>query len=305
MSHPAEQPAPFFSVVIPTYNRAYLLPATLHSLAQQQFTDFEVLLVDDGSTDNTRQVVAELSQHHPWLRYLPKTNGERGAARNHGSRNALGQYVTFLDSDDKLYPQHLKLAHQTLLSKQRPPWYAQNYEYINGEGQKVRNNRRYKGDMNQRLIRGNDLSCMGVFLRKDLATQYFFDEDRRMTAGEDWELWLRVAVDHPLAYANHITGAMVEHDARSVLSLSAEELIARKQLMMEKVLNNPKITRHYSPADLRTFRASNYSFIALHIVLTGENKAIARTYLQKALQEDPFFLYYFGRRSQAILRRLL
>src|SRR5688572_20249153 len=117
---------PFFSVIVPTYNREALIKATLNSVLAQSFIDFEIIVVDDGGKDNTEYVVKELK--NPALRYFKKENSERGAARNFGIDQARGYYITFLDSDDILYPFHLQEAYAFLTGHQLPQCYAQAYE---------------------------------------------------------------------------------------------------------------------------------------------------------------------------------
>lgn len=90
-----------FSVVIPTYNRADLLRRTLETVFAQQFKDFEVIVVDDGSTDHTESVVGGWGER---VRYLRAQNSGPGAARNLGINEARGEYVAFLDSDDLWFP---------------------------------------------------------------------------------------------------------------------------------------------------------------------------------------------------------
>ena len=75
-------PSPLFSIVIPTYNRAHLIGKTIESVLRQEFTDFEILIVDDGSKDNTEEVASTFTDKR--IRYLKKQNAERGAARNYG-----------------------------------------------------------------------------------------------------------------------------------------------------------------------------------------------------------------------------
>jgi len=88
--------SPFFSIVIPTYNRAHLIVDTLESIRKQTFTDYEVIIVDDGSTDNTSEVVqAYISTYQlqgNWT-YYKKENAERAAARNFGTRKAKGKFI--------------------------------------------------------------------------------------------------------------------------------------------------------------------------------------------------------------------
>lgn len=88
--------APLFSVILPTYNRADLIGNTIESIRAQELQDFEIIAVDDGSSDETVDVV----RRYPDVRLFSQTNLGPGAARNLGVRNAVGQYIAFLDSDD-------------------------------------------------------------------------------------------------------------------------------------------------------------------------------------------------------------
>jgi len=92
---------PFFSVIIPTYNRAALLRDTLASVFAQRFTDYEILVVDDGSTDDTGEYLQSLGDR---VKVLSQKNLGPGAARNRGARHATGAYLAFLDSDDLWFP---------------------------------------------------------------------------------------------------------------------------------------------------------------------------------------------------------
>jgi glycosyltransferase involved in cell wall biosynthesis len=97
---------PFFSVVMPTYNRADLLPAAIRSVLDQTFGDLEVVIVDDGSTDGTGEIVASVGDRR--VRYIPSAHRGVCAARNRGARAARGRYLLFLDSDDRADPRWLE-----------------------------------------------------------------------------------------------------------------------------------------------------------------------------------------------------
>lgn len=107
--------APRFSVVIPTYNRARSVLQTLDSCFGQTFPDYEVIVVDDGSSDSTLSVLQSVTD--PRLLIVSQDNAGPAAARNHGMRRASGQYIAFLDSDDSWYPEFLE-ATNTLLKEQ-------------------------------------------------------------------------------------------------------------------------------------------------------------------------------------------
>ncbi|MBK7856746.1 MAG: glycosyltransferase family 2 protein [Bacteroidetes bacterium] len=98
----------FFSFVIPTYNRASLIGKTIQTLLNQSYQNFEVIVVDDGSTDNSEEVVNAFDPSKVSFHKIP--NCERGAARNYGAKISKGDYINFFDSDDLAYPHHLQTA---------------------------------------------------------------------------------------------------------------------------------------------------------------------------------------------------
>lgn len=104
--------ATVFSVIIPVYNRANLVARAVDSVVNQTFQDFEIIVVDDGSTDNVDEVVAAIDD--PRIKFIRVANGGASAARNVGIDHACGQYVAFLDSDDIFLPHHLETLKRAL-----------------------------------------------------------------------------------------------------------------------------------------------------------------------------------------------
>src|SRR6185369_273308 len=123
----------FFSIIIPTYNRGHIISRTIQSALNQSYTNFEVIVIDDGGTDHTEKIIK--SYKHPSLFYFKKDNAERGAARNFGVTKAKGDYITLLDSDDVLYPDFLKNAKELALNN-HPPFFHLAYE-VKNESNKV------------------------------------------------------------------------------------------------------------------------------------------------------------------------
>src|SRR5947209_3603408 len=101
----------FFSIIVPTFNRVDLLIRTLTTVWQQTYTDFEVIVVDDGSTDRTLEYLYSLGER---VRVFAGSNKGPGAARNVGINEACGNYVAFLDSDDLWFPWTLKVFAQII-----------------------------------------------------------------------------------------------------------------------------------------------------------------------------------------------
>jgi len=119
----ANGPLPAVSIILPTYNRAKFLPRAFASIKAQQFPDWELIVVDDGSTDNTRQLVIDLSAglQQP-VRYINQDNQGAFAARNAGLDHASGHYVAFFDSDDIWLPHHLADCVKALDANQEVDW---------------------------------------------------------------------------------------------------------------------------------------------------------------------------------------
>ncbi len=99
---------PLISVILPTFDRAALLPRSISAVLAQTFTDWELIIIDDGSTDNTPEVVATWQSKSAQIRYIRQANQGVGAARNRGVAEAWGEYIACLDSDDEYLPTHLE-----------------------------------------------------------------------------------------------------------------------------------------------------------------------------------------------------
>jgi glycosyltransferase involved in cell wall biosynthesis len=104
---------PFFSIILPTFNRAHLISRAIESVLSQSFTNWELLIVDDGSSDNTREVIQDFLRD-PRISYSFEVNSGPAMARNRGIASARGEYITFIDSDDEYLPGHLQTRYDLL-----------------------------------------------------------------------------------------------------------------------------------------------------------------------------------------------
>jgi glycosyltransferase involved in cell wall biosynthesis len=109
---------PFFSIVLPTFNRAHLVGRAIESIRAQTFADWELIIIDDGSWDNTFEIIQPFVLNDDRLRYHYAQNRGLAMARNTGIQMSIGEYITFLDSDDEYAPEHLALRAEYL--KERP-----------------------------------------------------------------------------------------------------------------------------------------------------------------------------------------
>lgn len=289
---------PFFSIVIPTYNRASFLEVNIPLLLNLKYEFYELIVVDDGSTDNTEALLNSIKDTK--LHYYKKLNAERAAARNYGAVRAKGNYITFLDSDDILFNDALEKAANVIQEYNEPNFLHLGYEI--GSSTKV--NKTINGIKDNDVtifIQGNPLSCMGVFLKKEIFQKHLFNEDRELSASEDWEFWIRLAAHYGIRTNDHIIGRLIEHDSRSVIKANEEKLVQRKNLAMKYAFEDEAVKRVFG-----TYKKSIASYwdtyISLHLAIDGL-KSRASHHLINGLKND--FRCLFTKRGIVILKLLL
>lgn len=289
---------PYFSIILPTYNRASWLPRTIQSVIDQSEPDFELLVIDDGSTDETREVVKAIDD--PRIKYHYQDNAERGAARNKGVQMACGKYVHFLDSDDVFFDGHLAEARRQL-TDDPVLFYFQPYCMMDPDGNNRRPIPRIWDDPNLMLVKyGNYLSCHGIFLKRNFALENPFQEDRHLAGSEDIELWLRLAARTNIKTGHKVTSALVEHPDRSVLNFNTEELITRKEKLLEYLQKDPVFMHNYGRY-LPRLKAVSYFYIAVHFPKNYSGKTLRLKYWWKAVRAYP--LSMFSRRSLVVIKQ--
>ena len=124
---------PLISIIIPLYNKEFCVLETIRSITSQDYDDYEIVVVDDGSTDNSVALIEELN--HPRIKIFKKANGGVASARNHGVRNAVGKWGLFLDADDTLEPGALRLLDRLIRQEPSCEFFCCNH-YIQENGKK-------------------------------------------------------------------------------------------------------------------------------------------------------------------------
>ncbi len=285
-----------FSIIIPTYNRAKFIKKTIHSILNQSYVHFEIIVVDDGSSDNTEDIVKEIQDSR--VNYYKIKNSERGAARNVGIAKSKGDYITFLDSDDILYSHYFYTAKQLIESHNFPFFAHIGYEMRNEENKVVLRINNLKSNDYNMLLQGNPLGCIGVFLKKEITSEYRFNEDRNLSGSEDWELWFRILARFGIITDSTICACMLHHDARSVVNTNENKLILRKNIALNSIFSDSYVIKRY--ATKKNYIESYFdTYIALHLALEG-NITAALKYFKYALQKNMYIL--FSKRSLVICK---
>jgi glycosyltransferase involved in cell wall biosynthesis len=187
---------PFVSVIVPTYNRGWILKEAIDSVLTQNFTDFELIVIDDGSSDETPD---RLRIYGDRIRVVRQNHRGVSAARNAGIRLARGEWVALLDSDDTWLP--AKLEAQVAFFKAFPKAHiCQTQEIWMRNGVRVNPRRRHRkgsGMIFERSLALCLVSPSAVMIRKSLLDEVGgFDES--LPACEDYDLWLRIAWKYPI-----------------------------------------------------------------------------------------------------------
>lgn len=289
----------FFSIVIPTYNRGNLIGMTIKSLLGQTFGNYEIIVVDDGSTDNTEQVIKSIGSDK--ISYYKIENSERGFARNYGAKCASGEYINFFDSDDIALENHLETANSMILKYGSPEIFHLNYAVKNVVTGNLKPKHWDTEVIMDNLWKGNTLSCNGVFIKREIALSFPFNESRRLSVSEDWELWLRLSARYKIYLSPVVTSLIIDHDERSVMKYNEERLIARKDELI-KSLSGDHVFINRFPSHLNKIEAHMFSYIALHAILCGF-KGNGLKYALKALMLNPKEV--FSKRFLAICKHFI
>jgi glycosyltransferase involved in cell wall biosynthesis len=217
------------SVVVPTYNRAHTLGATVDSILAQNYEPLELIVVDDGSQDDTARLMQPYTDKDPRVQYVVKPNGGVASARNLGIRRAKGEFIAFCDSDDIWLPD--KLNRQVPLFKDP----AVNLVYtgvllLHASGETSPNLRGgyCEGQCFETLLSRNRVACSTALVRAAaLDMDDLFDERRELQGVEDKHLWIRLARKGLLAAV---------HEALVLYRLGHESVSSDEERMLKAEL---------------------------------------------------------------------
>lgn len=222
------------SVIIPTYNRAGLIERAVKSVVDQTVKPQEVIVVDDGSSDNTREVVESIQS--PLVKYVYRKNGGAGAARNTGVKEAAGDWIAFHDSDDMWRPDKLEKQVKYIKEHSDAGLVYSSYEMHLEDGTSIlmpgkKDDLPLEGNVFVPLLVRNTVGAPTVVVRKELFEKAGgFDESLRSL--EDWDFAIRFARDNVIGFLDDITMDAYRVD-RSVSANTADAFDFRCRLLCE------------------------------------------------------------------------
>lgn len=276
---------PLVSVVIPNYNYARYLTETLQSVIQQTYQNIEVIVVDDGSTDNSIEVIEALAKEDPRIKLVAKKNGGLSSARNAGIRNCSGDYIAFLDSDDKWEPGKISSQIKALKVFSCDVVFS-DYKFYRNDVLENRPEFEFKERLSVTDFIGSNPvlgSASSILMKKEVVAKTgFFDEN--LNSVEDLDYWTRIAINgfsfqfvnekdvilrlHPVSMVNnslkmHMNHSQVLLKQLELIKLSSINInINEFNLEIEKRLNR----LHWYMIESKSWRcAMSHAFLILRI----------------------------------------
>jgi len=228
---------PKISVIIPTYNREEFIGAAIDSVLNQSFVDFELIVVDDGSTDMTKAIIYSYSDER--LIYIYQKNQGRSAARNRAIELARGEYIAFLDSDDFYLPNKLQQQMDYMRQNEHVDMVYTSADCIDAKKRSIKNQKyiaREEGSIYNLLaffrpvtitlptvmIRRNVLDKVGVF-------------DVHLDRFEDTDMWRRISKHHFIGAMPQVTCLLTTHNNNSLENQDAQEIVKAVHYYVRKV----------------------------------------------------------------------
>ena len=270
---------PRVSVIIPTYDRAHLVGRAIQSVLDQTYQDFEVIVIDDGSTDNTAEVVDSYGDER--VKYIRHqvNKGTPAAARNTGIKAAMGELIGFVDSDDEWLPEKLQRQVDKFdSSSENVALIYGGYEAIDDETKKsiglVRAMKR--GYMFTEMLKmSGPVNILTPLVKRECFERVgLFDEDMRFA--EDWDMWLRIAEHYEFDFVEGIV-------ARSYLS--------REQLRSDRIGALEGLSKfrakHWQHLSARPAILAHQLNWVGQAYLVAHEYARARRYFAQAVRANP------------------
>lgn len=271
---------PLVSIIIPCYNYGHLLSHTLDSLTKQTFKDWEALIIDDGSTDETETIIAGHVTKDSRFKYHFQSNSGVSAARNYGIRLSTGAYIQFLDADDLLSPAKIEMQVNFLHENNEVTVCYCNSVQFGLNRNDLTNDINLENDtlLNMRQILTKNLVVSSPLIRKSAVKSFQFDEGMRYS--EDWKFW----IDMILAGASFLkvgdpscqTMIRIHENNSSTnrISMLHSELDL-KLSMFEKISNSGHLTQS-AKTELYTFLKQNLRHIYKELMVSGSLLNIKR-----------------------------
>lgn len=278
---------PEISVIIPTFNYAHYIKEAIKSVISQTYTDFEIIVIDDGSTDDTKEVLQAYIRTNV-IKYIYQKNKGLAAARNTGISSSTGRFITFLDSDDLFTKDKLQLLRTALVSHPDAGMaYGNHILWVRAKlykKPKFSPGTAPSGWILPQLFRNALMSVPSVMVRRECFERIgLFNES--LTTTEDWEMWMRIAAEYKVVYVDKIIAYVRVHPdsmSRDFIKMGENKMHIQKSIYFKY---QTLLLNTFSQDYIDGIFALTYVDLAKHQLIQGSPK-ISRRYLKCAFGLD-------------------
>ena len=295
---------PFFSVILPTFNRGNFITGAINSLLNQTFDGWELIIVDDGSTDKTKEVVEQFSKNDSRIKYHYQKNSERSAARNYGINKTNGNYICFIDSDDLFESNYFNALHKFVQKNESKKGmiFCNVSRLENGVKEKVPYDalENYANPIEYILLSKETVIPARVCIHEEILKFNKFDET--LNISEDSELFTRILVKYPVIQFDYYGAIYTIHNDNTTNLKNNPFLLQLKSL--NRIIRN-KSVRPFISQRTRKIKFSSCYFGIAKYHLMKKNTFLARYYLilsivkniQAKSTKHKLYLFWKGRIS--------
>ena len=277
---------PKVSIIIPTYNREEFITETIKSVLNQTYKDFEIIVVDDGSTDNTKQ---KLELFKSKIKLIEQKNSERAIARNNGVKNSSGEYIAFLDSDD-LWIKN-KLENQVNFLDEKKDFiltYGQSLR-INEHGKSIKTAKRqiqgYSGNVFEELLFRNFIVSATPLIRREQFERTTGFQTKYVPY-EDWEFWIRLSLLGKFYFFNKPFSYYRIHKSQSVKLVNAKKI---EEVTLSLLLDSYNLKSIPSKVKNKSLGLANLKFCYWYILANDLEQAKEKLIKAKEINPKLFF----------------
>ncbi|ADI75105.1 glycosyl transferase family 2 (plasmid) [Methanohalobium evestigatum Z-7303] len=262
------------SVIIPTYNRSQTVSKTIKSVLNQTYQDFEIIIVDDNSSDNTEFIIKSFSHFDSRVKYI-KHNKNKGApeARNTGIKNSKGDYIALLDDDDEWFPQKLEKQVKLFAKESDDIGLIHcGYEKIDENGNILIPKKKLKetGNMFYELLESNIIGSPTNLIRSECFKKIGYC-DVQLKSCQDWDLWIRISKHYKI---NYIPEILARYNVSDVsISKNIDSVLSGHKQILDKyflyICKNNKIhSKHMKDIGLLYLHKGDYSKSLKYLTLS-------------------------------------
>ena len=292
------------SIIIPTYNRAQLVDRAIRSALAQTYRPVEIIVVDDGSTDDTARVLRAFGNK---IQVIRQPNQGRSIARNHGLETATGDYVAFLDSDDVWAADAMAAEVEVLNANPQAGICYSWWQVVAQDNRLLRvNQSRAEGDVFETIYWRNFVSTCNILIRRACFLEpdgQRLNFDGRMCSFEDWALWLRLAARHRFCCAPKVLASITSHEGNTFSSEQLDRLAADLCQFRDSLMGDPACAARIRSMGARA-RAVWSNRIAYLYLKRGRHRAALAGYWE-AFKICPYYLPIYTGLGQLIVGRAL